>query len=114
MADEPYIIETQPVVSSNIHAIGYDVDRRVLAVEFMNGGIFHYGNITPEKWADFQAAESKGKFFGTQIRGKHVAQKMTGECPRCGGTGRLGLGCDSCGCDTYQPKARPAEEASTR
>ncbi len=63
-------IALQPVESHQIGAIGYDADTQTLAVQFKRGAlaIYHYPNVTPETWAAFQAAESKGTFFGAHIK----------------------------------------------
>jgi KTSC domain-containing protein len=68
-------IEMQTVQSSNLKAIGYDSASETLAVEFANG-VYHYAGIAPELFADFQAAESKGKFFQQHIRPRFAGVKQ--------------------------------------
>lgn len=53
--------------SSKIHGYGYDPERKVLAVRFKNpktkvpGPItYEYAEVPPEKFAEVEAAESKG------------------------------------------------------
>jgi len=97
-----------PVESSNIAAVGHDAERKLLAVRFRSGSIFHYANIEPELHERFLSAESLGQFFGTQIRGKFPGAKMTGDCPKCGAkNGWVGETCADCGCAEYvdTPKA---------
>lgn len=66
-------IELHPVVSSQIAAIGYDATTQTLAIQFMRkglaAGIYNYGNVPQELYTRFDAAESKGKFFGEFIKG---------------------------------------------
>ena len=63
-----------PVASSNIHAIGYEPDARRLKVQFKRGGepgdIYHYDDVPPEAHAAFMAADSHGKHFAANIKGK--------------------------------------------
>lgn len=69
-------IALTPVESSQFKAYGYDADTQTLAIEFHSksedkpGAVYHYANVTPEAWAEFQAAESKGAHFNRAIKSK--------------------------------------------
>ena len=61
----------QPVESSQLAAMGYCPEERRLVIRFHPrrsdpegtlGPVYHYPH-TPEEWAAFQAAESKGSHF---------------------------------------------------
>lgn len=65
-------IETKPVESSNLAAIGYDAESKTLQVDFKNGKRFQYPNVPPERFAELQAAESVGKFFATRIKSEFL------------------------------------------
>lgn len=78
------------VASTQIFAIGHDSEKNVLTVQFPKrkdglivggGSVYQYQNVTAEKFNDFLAAESKGKFFGEHIRDNdaHPCQKLTDE-----------------------------------
>lgn len=70
-SDKPYVaIPMTPVESNQVKAIGYDADRKTLAVTFTRGPghIYHYPNVEPDMHASFMAAESKGAFFGLHIK----------------------------------------------
>lgn len=77
-------IALTPVDSHLLQAYGYDADSQTLAVQFPNrgdkpGDIYHYFDFPAEAWADFRAAESKGKFFGAHIKGgKYRYEKQAG------------------------------------
>lgn len=62
----------QPVVSSQIAAIGYDQATKILAVQFKGkngpGTIYTYADVPPEVHHGLMNAESKGKFFGERIK----------------------------------------------
>lgn len=71
----PLIIEVQPVKSSNLKAIGYDSASSTLAVEFANG-TYHYAEVNAALFAQFEASDSKGKFFAQFIRKQFTGVKQ--------------------------------------
>lgn len=55
--------------SSQISEYGYDEATKTLAIKFKHGGgVYHYDNVEPELYAEFNAAGSKGSFFGKRIK----------------------------------------------
>jgi hypothetical protein len=105
-------ITRAPVESSNIHSIGYDETRRVLAVGFNSGAIFHYSHVDKGTWERFVTAPSKGSFFYRHVKGRFSAEKMTGPCPMCGDQGVVGMTCTDCGTDTYRKEERRYGESN--
>lgn len=72
-----------PVNSHQFDAFGYDAEKRVLAVQFpargdRPGDVYHYFDFPADVWAEFQAAESKGKFFGARVKGIYRYEKQPG------------------------------------
>jgi hypothetical protein len=65
-------IKTSPVESSNLAAIGYDAESKTLQVDFKNGKRWQYPNVPAELFAEFQAAESVGKFFAARIKSQFL------------------------------------------
>lgn len=65
--------------STSIAAIGYEPSTMVLAIQFKGGGVYHYAGVSLEIVDQLRAAESVGKFYMQQIRGKYdgLAQPMT-------------------------------------
>jgi hypothetical protein len=61
-------MERHPVKSSNVKAVGYDEEQKVLEVEFKSGGIYQYTGVQPEMYADLLAAESVGRFVSQVVR----------------------------------------------
>lgn len=66
-----------PVESRLIDSIGYDPKSQTLEIAFppkkdsLPGpgvSVYQYQNVPPEVHAAFMAAESKGKFFGAEIK----------------------------------------------
>lgn len=58
-----------PITDSKA-AIGetYDQERQVLTIQFRNGP-YEYANVSPEKYAEFGAAESKGGWITANLTG---------------------------------------------
>lgn len=56
-------VEWEVVDSSNVHSALYDFQTLEFYVRFLRSGpddIYRYHMTTPEEWADFMAADSKG------------------------------------------------------
>lgn len=74
-------IEMVPCASSQIEAFGYDAETQTLAIRFPGrgatpGSVYHYADVPAHVFEQMSAAESKGKFFGSQIRGHYEYQKQ--------------------------------------
>ncbi|MBW9334546.1 KTSC domain-containing protein [Herbaspirillum sp. RU 5E] len=66
-------IAMDAVESSQIAAIGHDAATNTLAIQFPGkgdkpGSVYHYANFTAADFKAFQEAESKGSFFGKNIK----------------------------------------------
>ena len=74
-------IEMIPCDSSQIEAFGYDADTQTLAIRFPGrgatpGSVYHYAEVPQHVFDAMNGAESKGKFFGSQIRGHFEYEKQ--------------------------------------
>lgn len=58
----------QPVRSSNIRSVGYDIDSHELEIEFHHGGIYLFHNVPPMLYHALMAAPSKGSYFARYIK----------------------------------------------
>lgn len=63
-----------PVDSSSIDSVGYE--RNVLEVRFRNGGLYQYLDVPEQAVVALMRAESKGRFFNQEIRGRYPAMKL--------------------------------------
>ena len=61
-------MERLPVKSTNVKAVGYDVETKTLQVEFKSGGIYQYAGVQPEMYAELLEAESIGRFVSQVVR----------------------------------------------
>lgn len=64
------------VESSQMSGIGHDPATNTLAIKFNTGSMYHYDGVSPELYEQFLAAESKGKFFGANVKGKFGYRKI--------------------------------------
>ena len=60
-------ITMYPVESSNIVAIGYNQELKVLRVIFRGNSSYLYFSVEPEIWSLLSQAESKGRFLTESI-----------------------------------------------
>ena len=63
--------------STSIGGLGYDPQTQTLAVEFAAGGVHHYAGVPQTVYDEMAAADSKGKYFHQNIRGKYAGTKQT-------------------------------------
>lgn len=64
------------VESSNIAAIGYDVNSSVLEIEFKNGSAYEYYDVPQYEHDNLMGAESKGKYANAYIYKRYRQQKI--------------------------------------
>ena len=75
-------IERQPVQSTVLAAVGYDAAKRFLEIEFHSGAIYRYLEVPEEIHRRLLAAESKGHFFGANIRDKFRCERVKARTAR--------------------------------
>lgn len=54
----------------------YDPTTQKLVVRFVEGGTYRYDKVSLQTAFDFAAADSKGAFFHSFIRNRHIATKV--------------------------------------
>ena len=64
-------IKRMPVESSALASIGYSKKLRALEIEFRNGAIYRYLEVTPDVYQDLMNAGSKARFYDHNIRHKY-------------------------------------------
>jgi hypothetical protein len=70
-------IPRQKVESSNVAEVGYDADSETLVVLFHNGGMYAYDGVPATTFDQMVGAESVGKFFNTNVKGKYDFRKVS-------------------------------------
>ena len=58
----------KPVISSNLSSVGYDAETHTLEVEFNDGIIYLFSNVSPTLHNELMNADSHGKYFARNIR----------------------------------------------
>ena len=76
LAAQQSAIQRKPVESSVLAAVGYDAGKRLLEIEFHSGAIYRYLEVPEEIHRRLLAAESKGHFFGANIRDKFRSERV--------------------------------------
>lgn len=66
----------EPVASSNVAAVGYDEPSQTLEVEFTNGTIYQYYNVSQSIFEQLMQAGSKGQFLAYQIKNAHPYSRV--------------------------------------
>ena len=69
-------IKRQPLDSTVLASAGYDAKIRVLEIEFHSGAIYRYLEVPGGIFRRLLAAESKGRFFGANIRDKFRSERV--------------------------------------
>ena len=59
------------VESSNIKAIGHDLPTNTLRIKFHNKSVWDYTPIPENTHTEIMAAESKGKYFNSNVKSKN-------------------------------------------
>lgn len=69
-----------PLTSTSLKSVGYDAERHVLEVVFVNGGIYAYSGVPESVYQDLidvaAAGGSVGKFFAANIRPKYPFERQ--------------------------------------
>lgn len=64
------------VKSSSIKAVGYSPETQKLEIEFHGGRVYRYTEVPADVAKDFLAAESIGKAFASDIRGRFSTERL--------------------------------------
>lgn len=63
------------VDSDALRAVGYDLETRMLEIEFTSGSVWDYADVPPEEALGLLEADSKGRYFGARIRNAYFARR---------------------------------------
>ncbi|MBQ3646536.1 MAG: KTSC domain-containing protein [Synergistaceae bacterium] len=62
------MLERIPVKSSDLKSVGYDSEKRLLEVEFLNKSIYQYSRVPQTVYNELMNANHKGEYFSRYIR----------------------------------------------
>ena len=74
-------IKRVPVDSSALAAVGYSKKLRALEIEFRNGAVYRYLDVTPETYEALLTARSKARFYDDNIRHKYRSLHVRPRAP---------------------------------
>ncbi|EOD8991803.1 KTSC domain-containing protein [Klebsiella variicola] len=61
-------MQRDAVSSSNIMSAGYDPASETMEIEFKDGAVYQYYNVSEHLYSQFESAPSKGQFFNIYIK----------------------------------------------
>lgn len=64
------------IKSSNLKRTEYDVETKMMIVEFINGSKYQYEEVPHQIYTRFRMSESQGKFFSSDISKKYKFKKL--------------------------------------
>ncbi len=64
-------MDRQPVSSSNIRSVGYEVEAQMLELEFHSGGVYRYSGVPEVIYRGLIRAASKGSYFHQNIKDRY-------------------------------------------
>jgi len=68
-------MERVQVLSSSIAGVGYCADRRVLEIEFINGGVYEYLEVPRDEFRAMSASPSKGRHVNDSIKTRYAFRR---------------------------------------
>ena len=70
------IVDWLSLESSVLSSAAYLKSRRMLYLRFHSGEVYRYFDFPPERYLDFVAAESKGRYFAANIRDQFRCERV--------------------------------------
>ena len=69
-------MERASINSTMITSIGYDSSTGTLEIEYKDGSVWQYYDFPETMWNEFQYAESQGKYWHRNIKGRFVEARV--------------------------------------
>jgi KTSC domain len=69
-------IPRDSVVSKGIVSIGYSRRKHILEIEFVNGAVYRYLQVSPSVYRELIAADSKARYYDTNIKGNYPSVRV--------------------------------------
>ncbi|RIX76312.1 KTSC domain-containing protein [Acidovorax cavernicola] len=69
-------MERQAVTSSNVASVGYDGETLTLEIEFNNGTVYQYFDVTEQIYNELISAGSVGAYLAANIKGRFRFSKV--------------------------------------
>jgi hypothetical protein len=69
-------VEWIPVNSSNLAAVAYQEDLKLLLVEFKGGQVYNYAQVSKDVYEGLMSAKSQGSYFASNIKNFYPCEKV--------------------------------------
>jgi hypothetical protein len=69
-------MERHRLNSSKLRSAGYDEKSQTLEIEFSNGQVWQYGQVSPELWRRLLASPSPTAFFDDRIAEEYSGRRV--------------------------------------
>ena len=69
-------IKREPVASTAVATAGYSKRLHILEIEFCNGAIYRYLEVSADVYRDFLSAESKTQYYDWNIKGRYRSLRV--------------------------------------
>ncbi|HKY62139.1 MAG TPA: KTSC domain-containing protein [bacterium] len=70
-------MKREPIDSSSARSVGYDPEREILEVEFPDGDVYRYFEVSAEDYADLRMADSFGEHLNHRIKPFHDYERVS-------------------------------------
>ena len=67
----------EPVESSDLSSVGYDLSTKTLEIEFNSGGVYQYFDVPEDIYEDLMKAPSHGKFLARRVKNRFIPQRIS-------------------------------------
>ncbi|MCL4466051.1 MAG: KTSC domain-containing protein [Chloroflexi bacterium] len=69
-------MERQPVMSSDLASVGYDLRTQTLEIEFVKGGVYQYDGVSVDVYERLVTAPSVGRYFHSTVRNAYPYRRV--------------------------------------
>ncbi|GAB7262115.1 MULTISPECIES: KTSC domain-containing protein [Dickeya] len=69
-------MERKRVSSTELFAVGYDSENRILEVELLNGSLYQYKNVARMIYEELMASNAKARYYARYIRNSFPYDKL--------------------------------------
>ena len=70
-----------PVTSKQLKSVGHDPINNKMHVEFTNGSLYEYDDVSTDHHSDLMSAPSVGQHFNLNVKYKYVYRKLDSTLP---------------------------------
>lgn len=70
------IPDMQPVSSSNIAAVGYDLENQTAYVQFLNGSTYAYKGVPEHEFENLRTAPSVGSYLNRNYKNVYPYERV--------------------------------------